>query len=141
VSPAYAASAQRFSSSFATVGATTLPRKTASSWLTSRLFAPVTTMDNGVPRSSTSRWRLLPFFPPIRGVCTGTLTRQGGFVHTAVYGLPSPRNAFHVIVFGKAAFPKFLKKSQALPFPEIAMYCARAPKDLLRQGFPLYPGA
>ncbi len=41
---------------------------TASHCETSCRFAPVTTSDNGTPRPSTSKWRLLPFFPPIRWI-------------------------------------------------------------------------
>src|SRR6218665_952262 len=40
---------------------TMMAESTASSCVTSCRLAPVTMSDNGTPRSSTSRWRLLPF--------------------------------------------------------------------------------
>ena len=47
---------------------TTMESSTAPNCETSCRLAPVTTSDNGTPRPSTSKWRLLPFFPPISGV-------------------------------------------------------------------------
>ena len=55
------ASAQRFWIGFSR-GFLMLARQTASTYVTSCRFVPVTTIDNGIPRSSAGTWRLLPFF-------------------------------------------------------------------------------
>lgn len=57
---------------------------TASSLLQSWTLAPLTTSDNGTPRPSTSKWRLLPFFLPVRRVRADSFLRQGCLHHRAI---------------------------------------------------------
>ena len=64
--PTYAASRQRFCFLFL-FGETIRPFKRGSSETLSCRLAPVTTSDKGTPLASTRRFRLLPFFPPVRG--------------------------------------------------------------------------
>lgn len=57
---------------------------------TSGVSAPLTTSDKGMPRPSTSRLRLLPFFSPIRRVRSNRLSRQRRFAQRPVNTLPFP---------------------------------------------------
>src|SRR3982751_6813792 len=88
---------------------------TRSSCVTSCSLAPVTTSDNGTPRPSTSRCRLLPFFSPIRRVGTDSLLRQRRLEHGPVNALPSPGDALHLVVLGESCFPDGLEHARALP--------------------------
>src|SRR3712207_2609398 len=79
---------------------TTRALSTLSSRLPSLTLAPVTTIDNGTPRPSTSRWRLLPFFSPIRRIRADGFLCKGSLHQGAIDALPSPGDALHVVVLG-----------------------------------------
>ena len=111
--------------------------RTSSSWVTSCRLAPVTTIDNGTPRPSVNKCRLVPFFPPVCRVATNCLTGQGGFYQSPINTLPAPGDAFHFIVFGKARTPKSNKKSHSHPSHKMRMYRTGTAKSFLRQGLPL----
>ena len=89
------ASAQRFWIVFPR-GFLMLARQTASTCVTSCRFAPVTTIDNGISRSAARTWRLLPFFPLSAGV--------GPADSCAISTLPTPGNAFYIIIFCQPFF-------------------------------------
>ena len=84
---------------------TMMASSTAANCETSCLLAPVTTSDNGTPRPSTSKWRLLPFFSPIRRVGTYALLRHWRLHHRPINALPSPGDAFkyQTRIFGLAS--------------------------------------
>ena len=71
--PTYAASRQRFEGVLPSSGSKIRPFSNGSKEILSCLLAPVTTSDNGTPRPSTSKWRLLPFFSPIRRIGSNAL--------------------------------------------------------------------
>ncbi len=79
--------------------------RTSSRCLQSLTFAPLTMSENGTPRPSTNRWRLLPFFPPIRRVRPDGFLCQWRLHHRAIHALPPPRDALHVVVLGQAGLP------------------------------------
>src|SRR5687767_2357391 len=116
--PLYPASAHRclLRRLHGAVRLTMMALSTASSCVTSCALAPVTTSDNGTPRPSTSRWRLLPFFSPIGRVGSDRLLRQWRFEHGPVDALPSPGDALHLVVLGKPSLPDRLKYACLLPF-------------------------
>src|SRR5450830_1402833 len=91
---------------------------TASRCETSCRLAPVTTSDNGTPRPSTSKWRLLPFFSPICRIGANALLCHWCLHHCTVNTLPSPGNAFKFIVLGQPGFPQCFKNSSLLPLQE-----------------------
>ena len=95
---------------------TTIASSTASNCETSCRLAPVTTSDNGTPQPSTNKWRLLPFFSPIRWIWAHAGLRQWRFHHRPVNALPSPGDAFNIVVLGKPSFPKGFKEACFLPF-------------------------
>ena len=128
-SPAYPASAHRFSDSASMIGSAILFAKTAFSWLTSCRLAPVTTTDNGTPRPSTRIWRFVPFFSSIRRISPGILLGHRSLVHAAIYGLPFPGDTFHVVILGQASLPKLQKETRLFPFSEIPVNCARTTKN------------
>ena len=115
----------------------TIASSTSSSLLQSWTLAPLTTSDNGTPRPSTSRWRLLPFFSPVRRVRADSFLCQGRLHHRAIDALPSPRDALHVVVFRQTSFPHGLKKSRLLPFEKAFVDGAGAAKALSGQCLPL----
>ena len=114
---------------------------TSANWDTSCRFAPVTTSDNGTPRPSTNRCRLVPFFSPVGRVSTNRLLRQGGLDHGSVYALPAPGDPLHFVVFDKCGSPKGNKESCTHPAHEMGMDCTGAPKSFLRQCLPLATGS
>src|SRR3990167_493581 len=115
--------------------------RTASSCVTSCAFAPVTTSDNGTPRPSTSRWRLLPFFPPISRVAPDRPLRQWGLEHCPVNALPSPSDTLHLVVLGKPSLPQGLEHARSLPLQEALVHRTCTAKALLGQRFPLAASA
>ena len=110
---------------------------TSSSWLTSCLFAPVTTIDNGTPRPSTNRCRLLPFFSPICWVVANSLSGKRRFDHGAVYTLPAPGYALHFVVFSKACPPEGNEESSPHPMHKMSMDGAGASETFFGQSLPL----
>ena len=102
--------------------AQTMRRSVASSSFTSCALAPLATRDSGMPRASTSRLRLRPFFPPIRGMGTHTRLRQGCLAHAPIDALPAPGDALHLIVFGQPCLPEAKKKSCLLPALKMSMH-------------------
>ena len=119
--PAYPASVHRFSTTPSRATRVMRDSSTAVSCDTSCRLAPVTTIDNGTPRSSTSRCRLDPFFSPICGVATDGLLGKGGLVHRTVDCLPLPGDAHHIIVFSQTFSPKREEEAGLFPLPKICM--------------------
>ena len=115
----------------------TIALSTASSLLQSWTLAPLTTSDNGTPRPSTSRWRLLPFFPPVRRVRADSFLCQWCLHHRAIDALPSPRDTLHLVVFRQASLPDCFKEARLLPFEKAFVNGAGAAKALSRQCLPL----
>src|SRR5258708_38121824 len=116
---------------------TMMDDKTASSCETSCRFAPVTTSDKGTPRPSTSRWRLLPFFPPIGRVTPDLLLCQRSLEQRPVNALPSPHDSLHLVVLRPSRRPDRVEHTRSLPFQEPLVDRARAAKALPWQRFPL----
>src|SRR5450631_847478 len=94
-------------------------------------------IDSGTPRASTNSIRLLPFFPPIRGVWPDRFLRQRGFHQSPVHALPAPGDALHVVVLGQPGLPQDAEESSALPLQEAFVDCTRAAEALLGQRLPL----
>ena len=120
---------------------TAIALSTASSLLQSWTLAPLTTSDNGTPRPSTRRWRLLPFFPPVRRVWADSFLCQWCLHHRAIDALPSPRDTLHLVVFRQAGLPDCFKEARLLPFEKALVNGAGAAKALSRQRLPLTAGA
>ena len=110
---------------------------TSSSWLTSCLLAPVTTIDSGTPRPSVNKCRLLPFFPPVGRVTTNCLEGQRCLDQSTINTLPTPGDTFHLMVLSKPRTPKSYKKTSPHPVHEVSMNRARTAKAFLGQCFPL----
>lgn len=108
--------------------------RTSSTCVTSCRLAPVTTIDNGTPRSSTRICRLVPFFSPISRIWPYRFLCSRGFYHCSVDTLPCPCNSFHFIIFSKSFLPEFTEKSEWFPFSEITMHTAGT-AIFFRQGF------
>ena len=100
-----------------------------SNCVTSCRLAPVTTRDNGTPRPSTSRWRLVS---PVGRVSTSRLLD-----HSAINALPSPGDAFHFIVFCKARTPQSNENPLPDPAKKMRVDSTGAAKSLFRQRLPL----
>jgi len=115
----------------------TMASSTRSSWLTSCRRTPVTTIDSGTPPPSTSRWRFLPFFPPIRRVESGGIAGQRGLDHGPVDALPAPGDALHLAVFGQSGPPKGYKEAGLHSPHEVCVVGIGTAETLLRQGPPL----
>ena len=108
-----------------------------SSCVTSCTLDPVTTSDKGTPRPSTSRWRLLPFFFPIRRVASHRLLGQGRLEHRPVNALPSPGDALQLVVLGKTGLPQCLEEPGLGPLRELLMHRAGAAEAFAGQCLPL----
>src|SRR5512147_463254 len=106
--------------------------KTCSTWVTSCRLAPVTTMASGVPRPSTKRCRLLPFFSPVGRVSPNRLLCQRCLGHGPIDALPLPGNSFEVVILGEACLPKFGEEASPSPFQEIGMNGAGTAECLFR---------
>ena len=113
---------------------TTMASRTASNCDTSCRLAPVTTSDNATPRPSTSKWRLLPFFPPIRRIGADALLSHWRLYHCTVNTLPSPGNAFKLVVLSETQFAQCLKDPCLLPLQEAGVDCAGTAVALGRAG-------
>ena len=142
--PAFnSASAHRcFERRFGGVGRLTwMASSTASSCVTSCRLAPVTTSDNGTPRPPTSRWRLLPFFPPVRRIRANLLLGQRRFHHRPVNTLPAPGNAFQRVVLGQPGTPQRFEEAGLLPLQKVFVHRTGAAKAFSRERFPLATGS
>ena len=113
--------------------------KVGSRSFTSCRCAPLTTNDSGIPRASTSRLRLVPFFPPIRRIGAYGFLRQRRFHHRAVYTLPGPSDVFHRVVLREPLSPHLHKHASLLPVQEVFMHRACA-SVFFRQCLPLAAG-
>jgi len=107
--PTYPASKQRFSTGRRSPGCV-LPEEILFSSSSSRTtqsfrFAAVTTIDNGMPCSSTSRCLLLPFFPPVGGVGPDRFLRHWRLAIGTVGRLPLPCYSLQFVVFCHSCFP------------------------------------
>ena len=109
---------------------------TGASCVTSCSLAPVTTSDNGTPRPSTSRCRLLPFFSPISWVAPERLLRQGRFEHGPVEALPSPGDTLHLVVLCKTGLPDRLEHACRFPLQEALVDRTGAAESLLGKCLP-----
>ncbi len=66
----------------------TILSKVGSNNFTSCCCAPLTTNDSGIPFPSTRRLRLVPFFSPVRWICSNRLQCQRSFHHGPINALP-----------------------------------------------------
>jgi hypothetical protein len=103
------------------------------------MLAPLATSDSGMPRPSTRRLRLRPFFPPVGRIGPGALLPQRRLVHGSIDTLPCPRYAFHLVVLGQTLPPDPKEEAFLLPTLEMRVYGAGA-AILLRQCLPLTSG-
>src|SRR5665213_1278403 len=94
-------------------------------------------IDSGTPRPSTSSIRLLPFFPPIRGVWPDRFLCQRGFHQRPVDALPAPGDALHIVVLGQPRLPQSTEQSRSLPFQKAFVDRTGTAESLLGQGLPL----
>jgi hypothetical protein len=99
---------------------------TACSGETSCRLAALTMSDNGRPRPSTRKWRLLPFFSLIRRVGANALLCQWRLHHCPVDALPSPGDTIKLVVLGKPRFAQGLKDARFLPFQKARVDCTCA---------------
>lgn len=136
--PTYAASRQRFCGVSLCSGPTTLLFSRESRKTLSCRLAPLTTSDKGTPFSSTSKCRLVPFFPPIRRVWADGFFRKRRLDVRAVGSLPELGDTFHGIVFSQPALPYAPKYSRPCPLLKFSVNHGRADsfKFLPRQGIP-----
>ena len=102
-------------------------------------MAPLTAIDSGSPRPSTSRLRLRPFFSPVGRVPTNAFGCKRRFAHGSVGCLPLPGDALHSVILGQASLPQFLEKTSPVPVLKVLMHRARR-TELARQCFPLNAG-
>src|SRR5215203_1051550 len=116
---------------------TTIAASTSSIRLPSFTLAAVTMSDNGTPRPSTSRCRLLPFFSPVRRVGPDGLLRHRCLEECSVNALPSPGDAFHLVVLGQTSLPYRFEEACFLPLQEALVHCAGTAKTFLGQSLPL----
>jgi len=107
---------------------------------TSCRLAPATISESGAPRPSTSRLRLVPFFPPVGRVVPHRLLRQRSFALRAVQALPFPCDAFHLVVLRQPGAPQAHEEPFLLPPLEVVMNGAGA-AETLGQSLPLAAGA
>src|ERR1039458_2454912 len=94
--------------------------KVIASSLTSCRLAPLTIRDSGTPAPSTNRLRLLPFFPPIRGVVAHRFLCHWRFALRPINALPLPGNPFHFIILGQPRLPQGQEKF--LPAPALKVF-------------------
>jgi len=136
--PTYPASRHKFCTVSLFLGAAIRPFNKASRDTQSFRLAPVTTSDNGTPRSSTRMFRFVPFFSPIRRVRPDRLDRQWRFDHRPIGRLPLPGDSLHFIIFYQAALPESFEEPRARPLLELSMNHRRAHafKFLSRQRIP-----
>ena len=100
-------------------------------------FAPLTTIDSGIPRPSTRTLRFVPFFPPIRRVGPDGLLGQGRFPESRIDTLPRPGDSFELVVFRQALSPQSDEDPGALPGEEVFVDGAGTPELHLGQRLPL----
>src|ERR1017187_8488677 len=93
-----------------------------------------------MPRASTRRLRLRPFFPSIGGVGSHAFSRQRCFARGPIHALPTPSDALHFAVLGQAGLPYLQEKAFPLPALEVGMHGTGA-AVLLGQPLPLAAGA
>jgi len=81
-------------------------------------LAPVTTNDNGTPRSSKRIWR---FIPSIRGISSGTFFGHWSLVHAGINGLRFPCDSFNSTY---TIVEKIVRAPIGfLPPPTLRLYC------------------
>lgn len=123
--PTYAASRQRFKGVLPSSGSNIRPFSNGSKEILSCRLAPVTTSDKGMPFSSTSRLRFVPFFPPIRGVRSNGFLCQWRFNVRPICSFPKPSDPFQFIVFNQSTPPNVQKDSCRGPLLKLTMHCCR----------------
>jgi len=106
---------------------------TNSSCVASCRLAPVTTIDNGTPRPSTRRCRLVP---PVGWIPTNRFLSQGSLDHGSFDTLPAPFNTLHFVIFGESCSPERHKKTGTHPSHKMSMNSTLTTESLLRQSFP-----
>jgi len=114
--------------------------KVASTNRLSCVLAPLVVMPNGMPLPSVNKLRLVP--PLARSVGFGPVffPPERSFGHCSVHTLPTPVDAFQVIVLQERHRPKSLKNTALDEHLKIAMQRATRSK-LRRHGFPLTAGS
>src|SRR5512136_2264514 len=98
-----------------------MPSNVAPNSFTSCRLAPATTSESGAPRASTSKLRLVPFFPPVCRVVSDGLLRQWGFALRPIQALPLPSNPLHLIILSQAGSPQPHKEPLLSPPLEVCM--------------------
>ncbi len=99
----YVASRQSFYGGDSFPGATTPSLSKESSDTLSCRLAPLTTSDRGTPFSSTSKYRFVPFFSPIRRVWADGIFREWCLDARPVGRLPEPGDTLQGGVFCQPA--------------------------------------
>ena len=117
---------------------TTASRVGVSSVMSFRL-APVTMIDSGTPRASTSSIRLLPFFSPVSGVGPHRLLCQRRLQYCPVDALPSPGDALHLVILGQPACHSAQEHTRLLPLQKPLVDGARAAEALAGSAFHWQP--
>jgi hypothetical protein len=94
-----------------------------------------------MPRPSTNRLRLLPFFSPIRGIRSHGVSGERCFTQRTINVLPFPGNASHLLIFDQTGSPEALKEASRLPAQKMPMNGAGTAKLFLGQRLPLDAGS
>jgi hypothetical protein len=80
---------------------------------------------------------LVPFFPPIRWVAANGIYCKGSLDHCAIYALPEPGYALHIVVLSEACLPELGKKTCPQPFLKVGVNSAGAAEPFFRKRLPL----
>src|SRR3989442_16002697 len=107
---------------------------------TSCRLAPATISESGAPRPSTSKLRLVPFFPPVCRVISNRLLSQRGLALRPIQTLPLPSNPLHLVILRQPGSPQPHKESLLPPSLKMRVDRAGAAKHL-GQRLPLTPRA
>ena len=119
---------------------TTMASSVAPNSFTSWRLAPATISESGAPRPSTSKLRLVPFFPPVCRVISNCLLSQRGLALRPIQTLPLPSDPLHLVILRQPGSPQPHKESLLPPSLKMRMDRAGAAKHL-GQGLPLTPRA
>jgi len=116
---------------------------------TEHLIKPSAIIDIGCghderQRDATSVHQQVPlaaFFPPIRRVGSEGFFGKRSFHHRPINALPSPSDAFHLLMLGQPCAPQRFKETSLFPLEKALMNRTGAAKTLAGQSFPLAAGA
>lgn len=99
------------------------------------------TTASGVPRPSTRRWRLVPFFPPIRWIPSNGFLRKRCFGHCSIDALPIPGNPLQFVIIDQASLPECQEKPGLSPLQKVTVNGTGATELLLWQSLPVATGS